>query len=105
MEKNGKASEGPLLARGRCQRGQRGPDVIFGLRGNFDLLSGQNRGDPFRRPAALGDIIDSRKRLQRNKFVRLPAIAPPRSCQSPSIANAAARIDLPKSKAKTCASG
>jgi Winged helix-turn helix len=59
--------------------------------------------DPFRRPGALASIVDARERLQGDRLGDVVGKCPPRSCQSPPMARAAARMLPPKSKAKTCA--
>jgi hypothetical protein len=61
-----------------------------------------DRADPVGGPGALGGVVDAGERLQR--YAVGPSVRPPpRSCQSPRMASAAARIEPPKSKAKTCA--
>ena len=45
--------------------------MILGLRRDADLLARQDRGDPFRRPAAFGGIVDSGQRLQGDRLGRV----------------------------------
>ena len=53
------------------ERRERRPEMILGLRRDADLLARQDRGDPFRRPAAFGGIVDSRQRLQGDRLGRV----------------------------------
>ena len=77
--------------------------MLLQFGGDGDGLAGEQRRDPFGRPGALAGIVDARERLQGDRLGRVIGSAPPRSCQSPPMASAAARIEPPKSKAKTCA--
>ncbi len=54
--------------RGR-QAGQRRPQRFLDLRGERDLLMIEQRADPFRGPTALGRIVNSRQRLERQRAI------------------------------------
>ena len=47
--------------------------MFFQLRRDGDLLAGQEDRDPFRRPSALGGLVDPRQRLQRHRLGHIAA--------------------------------
>jgi hypothetical protein len=79
--------------------------MLLGFRRHVDLFAGENGCDPFRRPAALGRIVDHGKRLQATGSAALSDSAPPRSCQSPFMARAAARIEPAEVEGKDLGAG
>ena len=111
-KQHGEAGQRPLLDGRRGERGQRRPEVLLHLRGDRHAFARQ--GSPTSQSAAQarsGVSMNAGERLERDVSHRpigarphqrsLRCGAPPRSCQSPPMASAAARIEPPKSKAKT----
>ena len=78
--------------------------MLLGVRRDGNAFPGKEGFDPFRRPGLFDIFVDPREGLQSDGSSASSDRAPPRSCQSPPMASAAARIEPPKSKAKICAS-
>ena len=68
LQQHGQTGQRAFAGGRRSQRRQRRPKMLLGFRRHVDLFAGENGCDPFRRPAALGRIVDHGKRLQGDRF-------------------------------------
>lgn len=66
LQQNRESGQRPFANGGGGQRGQRRPQMLLGFGCHGDSLACQDGRDPFRRPAALGCIVDRGEGLQRN---------------------------------------
>src|SRR3546814_5946718 len=64
LKQNGEAGQRPFRNRCGCQRPQRRPEMLLGLRIDRDAFRHEDGGQPFGRPGALGRIVDARERLK-----------------------------------------
>ena len=64
LQQHREAGKGALGHRRGSQAAQRRPQVVLDLRGDRHAFARQHRSQPFRRPVALGRIVDPRQRLQ-----------------------------------------
>src|SRR3546814_3322394 len=66
LKQNGEAGQRPFRNRCGCQRPQRRPEMLLGLRIDRDAFRQEDGGKPFGRQAALGRIVDARDRLKQH---------------------------------------
>ena len=72
LEKKAEAGQRALFGRGAGEICKRRPERLLDLGRHFQALGGEQRRDPFRRPCALGIVVDIAHGLE---FQRIPRFA------------------------------
>ncbi len=70
LEKDAEASDRALTDRRRCEGGERRPDVLLCLRGDFNPFPQEDRDDPVGGPGTLIGVVNAGQRLERYRGFR-----------------------------------